>query len=204
MDGKSPFSSIPDAPTLENRFSFIDSENTRQNLAFCLQYVTFLTVVSSLYREKHQGPISLSINRDLIVHTGSIIEACLHHAITKLIRTGRADEGKLDAKWVTKAKGVVHSFSKADQIVWQRQERVPQVYFTNPMSKDINKAAFKLGILDQTQFEMAEDIREARNNIHFIGDDKQVAYPSDEKVKKIFDDTKKLLDIIEAKVTEDA
>ncbi len=92
-----PFDSIPDIPTLEKRFKFIESENVRQNVTVCFQYIIFLTVTNEIYARR--GAIELSLFRDVIVHTASIVESCLHYAITKLITDKKVDITKLDKAW---------------------------------------------------------------------------------------------------------
>ena len=126
MPDGSPFSSIPDAETLEERFTFIESETTRQNLAICFQYVIFLTVVRSLY--KQGGPVPLSLNRDIVVHTASIVESCLYYCVSRLIKLGEVDPDKLEKNWKNIGQGTIHKFTDIEQIVWVRQSKVANVF----------------------------------------------------------------------------
>jgi len=191
----SPFDDVPSIRALESRFSFIDAEITKQNVTVCFQYIIFLTVTQTLY--KNGGSIALSINRDIVVHTASVVEACLHYGIKEIIRKDPEIEKKLQKKWKRVATGYVHTFKDPEHnIIWQRQKKIPHLYSDNPKSEDINKAAFDIELIDDKLFGKAENIRKARNHIHFVEEDRQARYPSSDAVNSYFDDSKILLDRI--------
>ena len=195
-----PFADIPDIPTLEGRFAFVESTVTRQNLAFCFQYIIFLTIVRSM--RTHTGPTSLSLNRDIVVHTASVVESCLHYGVTQLIQRDPAIEAKLTKKWKRANQGSIHTISDDESIVWVRQTRVPHIYSNNPKSEDVNKAALDIELIDDELYGKAEKLRKARNHIHFIGVDKMVSYPSTEAVNSFFEDAGKILKQIETRLTD--
>lgn len=198
MPSESPFASIPDAPTLEKRFSFVESEVTRQNLTFCFQYIIFLSVVKSLY--KYGGPIELSINRDIVVHTASVIESCLYYGIKQMIKLGLTDESRLPKKWKQQSQGHIHVISEDENIVWIKQKRIASIFGEKTMSKAINDAARTVGLIDDELYKKAEAIRNARNNIHFIKDEKMVEYPDDKDVESYFEYSSDLLKAVEDKL----
>ena len=195
----SPFADIPDIPTLGRRFQFINNGATKQNVTVCFQYIIFLTVTQSLY--KQGGAIALSINRDIVVHTASVVEACLHYGVSRLIEIDSSNATKIDKTWDTKNEGHIHSFNDEEKIIWVKKEKIAQIYGNNPSSKYVNKAAHDIELIDDDLFDKAEKIREARNHIHFIGDDKQVSYPSEAAVTGYFDDAGEILDRIKATLT---
>lgn len=195
-----PFDKIPDIPTLERRFNFIDNENVRQNIAICFQYIIFLTVVNSLY--DNGGPIQLSINRDIVVHTASVIEASLQYTITKLIHDGKINPNTIATGWEVKKHALIHKISDTHLIISAHKIRTMKIVQDNPMSQDINRAALATKILDDNLYRKAESIRESRNNIHIIGEDKKVVYPSREEVEALFEDARDILKKIESKINE--
>ncbi len=74
-------------------------------------------------------------------------------------------------------------------------------YQHNPTSKDINYAARSVKLLDNDLFEKAEQIRKARNNIHIIGENKTVVYPTKYEVDEMFDDAREILAKIEVSLS---
>lgn len=198
MSTGSAFGDIPDVPTLENRFHFIENEKTRQNITVCFQYVIFLTVANETYNER--GTIELSIYRDQIVHTASIIETCLHYCLMRLGELGKVDLQKLDAEWKPHSLTPIHTISETKKVVWGYKERSIKALAPNATSEAINRAAKEAGILDEVLFKKAETIRETRNKIHLIGKEEEDLYPNADQIEELFTATNEILEIIEEKL----
>jgi hypothetical protein len=194
----SPFDTIPDIATLEERFAFIENKNLRQNVTVCFQYIIFLTVVNEMY--SRGGAIELSLYRDIVVHTASIIESCLHYGITELVRRGDVDSSKLAKEWTLREAHEIHTISSSEKIIWGKKVTEAKALKNNPMSQDINKAAKSAGLVDVSLFDKAEAIRNKRNNIHVIGEEKKIVYPSKSDITDIFVDARLILKSIEDKL----
>lgn len=189
------FDDILDLVTLEKRFSFIDNAVLRQNVTVCFQYIIFLTVAQEKY--KGGGSIELSLYRDMVVHTASIIESCLHYAITELIRLDRYDAAHLEGEWEFREAKDIYTVSPTEKIVWGKRIKEAKVLKDKPMSKDINSAARRMNLLDDDLHEKAENLREMRNNIHIIGPNKEIVYPSKADITQIYEDSSLILSRIE-------
>lgn len=195
---ENPFDKIPDVPTLEKRFKFIDNDIVRQNTTICFQYIIFLGVVNETYGR--DGPVRLSLYRDMMVHAGSVIEACLYYGVMKLVEKGNVSTG-LIKYWEVKATKEIHTFSKDEDIVAQHRLRKFKILKSNAPSQDINEAAKSAGILDDDLYEKAEAIRTARNNIHFAGKTVHIPYPSRESLDEMFANARLIIDRVEEKLT---
>lgn len=189
------FDSIPDIPTLETRFAFIELENTRQNITVCFQYIIFLTIINET--DSRDGPIKLSLYRDIVVHTASILDACLHYGVTRLVAEGRVSRDTLDKSWQVDRHRVVHKISDDYLIIGARKIREPKSLRDNPSSKEINAAALTAELITQDLYQKVEDIREMRNNIHFNGEEKQVMYPTKDDIERIFAEANDVITSIE-------
>lgn len=194
-----PFDKIPSVSTLEKRFKFIKTDAIRQNTAVCFQYIIFLGVVNETYQR--DGPIRLSLYRDMIVHTESVIESCLHYAVSELIQNSKLAEGGLPQYWEFKESHQIHVLAEDEHIVVGRKTRKTKVLKPKAMSQEINVAAKAAGILDEELFLKAEAIRVARNNIHFAGVETQIPYPSKSTLDQMFADAREIIDKIEEKLT---
>lgn len=140
------------------------------------------------------GPIELSIYRDIIVHTASIIETCLHYCLVKLGKVGKLDLAKLDTEWKVSDHKVIHTISETELIIGARKTKTAKAFASNPSSETICRAAFNASVLDETLFQKAEAIREARNKIHLVGKEEVTLYPTKEELDDIFTDTRDILE----------
>jgi len=197
-----PYEDIPEVQWISaNRFQYIHNETVRQNVAVCFQYITFLVITKKMYGKS--GPINLSINRDIVVHTASMIETILHYAVSEIVQLEPEKKNSLSSKWEQKNQGAIHQFDNGtERIIWIRQIIKPQVFSENPTSEVVHKAAFDIGLIDNDLYAKANAIRLARNNIHFSGNNKLVSYPSDATVTKYFDDAKVIFEKVKLELAK--
>jgi hypothetical protein len=140
------------------------------------------------------------MNRDIVVHTASVVETCLHYCVTRSVKLGIVDETKLGKVWSNAGQGQIIDINENEKIIWMKQSKAAKIYSSNPASKDVNQAAKDLEILDKNLFNKAEKIRTVRNNIHFMDESKNVEYPTDDEVNKYFDDARDILKRVEEKL----
>lgn len=65
----------------ERRFSFIDNDTLKKNIAIAFEYIVFLISTASM--EGHKPLIRSSLYKDAVVYTGTVIEACLCYTLKK-------------------------------------------------------------------------------------------------------------------------
>ncbi|OGY30678.1 MAG: hypothetical protein A3C02_01980 [Candidatus Andersenbacteria bacterium RIFCSPHIGHO2_02_FULL_45_11] len=149
----------------ERRFAFIDDDTLKKNIAIAFEYIIFLIDTAS--KECHKKLIRSSLYKNMLVYTGSIVEACLAYALCEYIRKGKLQTSQISpAIWKEEAQGIIHTFSKQRQIRYVI-EHADYADITNSTNFiDINRACLRGKILNQEEYNVAEEIRMARNKIH--------------------------------------
>lgn len=149
----------------ERRFAFIDNDTLKKNIAIAFEYIVFLIETAS--KEGHKKLIKSSLYKDVLVYMGTVVEACLTHALLKHLSENRLQKSKvLSPEWKEEAQGVIYSFSKKRKIRYVIEHLTYEDIRSSSNFVEINRACFRGHILNKKEYEMAEEIREARNKIH--------------------------------------
>jgi len=84
---------LPNQEALLKRFAFIKNDVLRTNLAVTYRHVIFLMNL----QDEHTlpGPILQSIYKDIILHTGMIIESCVHHLLSKYFESDKEKKNNI-------------------------------------------------------------------------------------------------------------
>jgi len=91
MENSNLSSQIPPVETLEERFLFIEDLVLRRHVALTFQYVVFLIAVID-QEEIEDTTVGSTMHKSMIIHTGSIIEGCLHYCLQIYLETGKITE----------------------------------------------------------------------------------------------------------------
>jgi len=149
----------------ERRFAFIDDDTLKKNIAIAFEYVVFLIETAS--KEGHKKLIKSSLYKDAPVYSGTVVEVCLTHALLKYLAANKLQKSKvLSPEWKEEAQGVIHSFSKKRRIRYIIEHLTYEDIRSSSNFIQINRACFRGHILNKKEYEIAEEIREARNKIH--------------------------------------
>ncbi|PIR55360.1 hypothetical protein COU74_01445 [Candidatus Peregrinibacteria bacterium CG10_big_fil_rev_8_21_14_0_10_36_19] len=179
-----------------NRFSFVQNEILRENIAIKMQYIVFLVSLEEEY--ELPGAVTYSTFKTVIIFTASIIEALVNYKIHELIEEGKVDETKImgkDAKL-----SIVKEFQKisaTEEICGIKRTTKPKKLSERMDFQELNRAAKRSGLFTEAIFKKAEKIRETRNRIHPYGlkevDDK---YSKDE-INNIFSMASSIIERVE-------
>ncbi len=151
--------------TFETRFVFIRDDTLRKNIAIAFEYILFL--VETTNKEDHKKLIRSSLCKDILIYTGTIVEACLAHALHTYIQHGKLRKSDiLDLIWKEESSGIIYAFSQKHRIRHITERAIYKD--TNNVTNfiDINRACLRGHILSKKEYEIAEEIRTTRNKIH--------------------------------------
>jgi hypothetical protein len=192
---------IPSVPELEGRFSFIDDQTLRSNIAISFQYVIFLiALIDELGLENTS--ISSSIHKDMIVHTGSIIESCIHHCLKKYIETGKVkSEDVMPTGWEMKNPKEVYKLSKDEGICFALRHKKTEYLTDTTQLLTIIRAAKRADILSEPLYKKADKMRILRNKIHLKGLEGVDGSYDKTDSQEAFDIAKAIIENIERKLT---
>lgn len=181
----------------EQRFSFVEDDTLRKNIAIVLEYIIFLVGIVEETNQKEL--IRSSLYKDMFVCLGTIIEACLFYVLMEHVRMNAVKKSNVfGVEWKIQKEGLIFQETKKKRIRYVI-EQVRDV----EMRKDfveINRACLRGGILSRKEFEMAESIRDARNKIHVSGlKDIENTY-SKSDLDHFFGKANRLIDAVEHKL----
>ena len=149
----------------ERRFSFIDSDTLKKNIAITFEYIIFLIETAS--KEDHKPLIRSSLYKDATVYTGTVVEACLGYVLKKyLLKHPKQKIKILQKEWKIKEQGVIHEFSKKKRIRYVIEHQGNVDIGNSPMFAVVSRACLRAKILSKKEFALAEEIMKARNKIH--------------------------------------
>lgn len=187
--------------TFERRFAFIDNETLKRNIAIAFEYIVFLIAVAG--EEKHKRLIRSSIYKDILVYTGTIIEACLAHVLEKYIAAGKLSKSKvLVPKWKEEASGVIHNFNKKRRIRYVTEHLIHEDMTDTTHFVEINRACLRGKILTQKEYEIAEEIRTRRNKLHMYALKNIDNSYSKEDLDEFFEKATVIIDKVEKKLNK--
>lgn len=187
---------LPKNETLEKRFSFVRDHTLRNNLIVAFKYIIFLiyTCEEKLTPEE----IKISICKDIIVYTATIIESCLHYSVKQFIDLGKIDESEImDVNWKEEKCVDVHIIDDKYKVCGTVKRKEIDKFSKLTSFLIINRAAKRANILNQPLFELAENLRIKRNKIHLAAlDTIDISYERTE-VDLIFKNAKEIIEKIE-------
>mgnify|MGYP001598647337 FL=1 len=191
---------IPPVEELAERFSFISNEILRTNLAIAFQYIIFLIAILDEL-EVEGTTIASSVHKDMIVHSGTIIESCLHHCVRRYIDSGTLEsEDIMPSDWDVKDSKDLYVISETEKVCGVTMHKKTEHFKDNTNFIVVNRAAQKAGILDATLFDKAEKAREMRNKIHLAGQSGIDGAYTKAESKKMFDLANEIISEVESKL----
>ena len=191
---------IPAADALKKRFSFVDNAVLQANLAIYLQYIIFLIVTTE--ELKLPGPIRYSIYKDIILHTATIVEGVTYYCVKKYLQKGLIkSEDVMPFGWKDDGYHVLHNVPEEGKETRGIVRHKSYEKFTDSVQfKTVNDIARKAGIFDGGLYEKVENLREKRNKIHLAGLKKVDDYYREQDIKKVFEDTREIIEALEDKL----
>ena len=132
---------LPVDRIMEERFSFVQDELLRENLAINTQYVSFLYDLEEEY--ELTGIATYAIFRDIVIHAASIIEGLVTYRLHDLV----SNEPKSN-----NLKNI--------------QKKILSEFIVGANFFKLNQAAKKCGLFDSALCKDADKLREMRNAIH--------------------------------------
>ena len=168
----------------EHRFSFIENESLRTNIAINAQYIAFLYSLEQTY--KIPGTVRYSTFLTIIVYAAGIAESLLSYALQKLVRDKKCKKSVLlkVKKEVVKTADICLN-QAGEQVVWgirkEKQRKWDGQKFINLIA-----AAKKSKYFDKDLLKECDELREMRNKIHLTGLDNEDSFFEEKDIKKVF------------------
>jgi len=188
---------VPTVEALEGRFLFINDDTLRSNIAIAFQYIIFLITLDE--ESELQGPITYSIYKNIILHTATIIESCVHYCLKEYINNDKIDDIVEIKKEYSKPKKLYELDADIALYMCVKKNINLKLKNTTEFYK-INKMAKRNKILTKSLFEDAEKIRENRNKIHLSALTKKDKYFSKSDVDDTFKKARGIIEQIEKKI----
>jgi hypothetical protein len=186
--------------TFEKRFSFITNDTLKKNIAIAFEYIVFLIDIAG--KENHKQLIRSSLYKDATVYTGTIVEACLCHALFKYFSANKLQKTKvLTPEWKEEGQGLIHEFNKKKRIRYVIEHMNYEDIKDSSNFIEINRACLRGKILSKKEFDLAEEIRTARNKLHVSGLKEIDNSYSKEKLDEIFNKANKIIRKVEKKLS---
>ncbi len=155
---------LPTTETLKKGFSFIEDPVLLENIAITMQYIMFLLTIEN--NHTLPGSVGFTIMKDIIVHTGSILESMLWYALSKGIDKGKftiEDLEIMDEKF--KNYKTIHTLSDREEIgavTKMKKFKDPK----DAMLNDLIYASLRVKLIDKSLSEKLHEIKKDRNKIH--------------------------------------
>ena len=86
-DSKQVINNLMPQEAFERRFAFVEDDTLRKNISIAFEYVIFL--LDTAGKDGIKGLIKSSLYKDALVYTGTIVEACLVHAVLKCLEKNK-------------------------------------------------------------------------------------------------------------------
>jgi len=144
-------------------FSFIDEEVIRFNLAAEKQYVIYLDTLEQDHLPTQN--IRYAVRKDILIHLASIVEGALFFALRRYQEEGGIDYSAYKHASFTVRRGRSPLVNIDSTIVCYKEE-VDTTIRGNFGFQTFNKLAKETGIWNAELYEKADDVRQARNDIH--------------------------------------
>lgn len=187
--------------TFEKRFSFITNDTLKKNIAIAFEYIVFLIDIAS--KENHKQLIRSSLYKDATIYTGTVVEACLCHVLLKYLSVNKIQKTKiLTPDWKEEGQGLIHEFSKKKRIRYVVEHMNYEDIKDSSNFIEINRACLRGKILTKKEYEVAEEIRIARNRLHVSGLKEIDNSYSKEKLDEIFNKANQIIRKVEKKLSK--
>lgn len=165
IENKDIINGLSPKKAFERRFSFVDDDTLKKNIAITFEYIIFLIKTASA--EGYKPLIRSSLYKDATVYTGTVVEACLSYVLKKYLAKYPGQKSNvLGKEWKTKEQGIIHEFSKKRRIRYVIEQLVSVDIGNSPMFVVVSRACLRAKILLPKEFTLAEEIMNARNKIH--------------------------------------
>ena len=135
-----------------NKFSFIQRDVLKENIAIKMQYIVFLVSLEEEY--KLPGAVTYSTFKSLIIFTASIIEALINYKLHELIKEERILEEKIMGK--DKKFSIIKKASATEEIYGIKKTTKSKKLTDRINFQELNKAAKRSGLFTETIFRKAE------------------------------------------------
>jgi hypothetical protein len=187
--------------TFERRFSFVEDDTLKKNIAIAFEYIVFL--INAAGKENHKRLIRSSLYKDATVYTGIIVEACLCYVLIKYLSANKLQKTKvLTSKWKEESQGKIYEFNKKKRIRYVIEHINCEDIKASSNFIEINRACLRGKILSKKEFAIAEEIRISRNRIHVSGLKEIDNLYSKEQLDAIFDKANKIIRKVEKKLVK--
>lgn len=191
-----PLIKFVESNDLVQKFSFINNEILRANVAIKMQHIVFLVSLE----EEHElpGTITYSVFKTIIIYTASIIEGLLHYKLNELIKSGLINENQIMGfETKNKDKKEIYTISSSEKIYAATFFKKPKKLSAKTTFNDITSACKKIGLLDEGLYAKCEKVRETRNRIHPYGLDEIDDQYSKDEINETFEIASLIMDRIE-------
>lgn len=188
------------AKNLEGNYSFISDATLRSNLSIATQYLLFLISLDSEY--ELPGPVIYSVYKNIIVYIASLTEALISYTLKKLLEGNVIkNEDIMGFEWKRDKSKEIVTLDDGKIVKGVVEHKVFNTLSTETQFMELNRAAKRSTLFNESLFKNAEEIRTRRNKIHIAGlkalDDnysKNDVIDSVDKFTKIFIRTKEVLE----------
>jgi hypothetical protein len=137
----------------------------------------------------------------MIVHTGAIVESCLHFCLKKYIETDRIKSSDvMPTDWSTKDHKLIYKISNDEEVCGVIKYKKTEHLTDQTQFIVVNRACKKAGILTESVFLKSENIREMRNKIHISGLKSIEDGYDKNKSQEAFNIAKDIIEIVEKKL----
>lgn len=160
---------VPSLRELEEAVSFVEDDVLRENIVLTLQHVYFLvSVIDGL--DVGGTSVANGLYKDLILHSASVIEGCLHYCLRTFIDNGLAVSQKvMGTKDAYKDEKCLHKKSNGEIICAATKFKKRHNLNKRTIFLDVHRACRKAGIITKKQEQRVSRIRDDRNKVHLAG-----------------------------------
>lgn len=190
---------IPSQESLEERFSFIESDILKSNLGIALRYIVFLLTL--LHELELPGALYYSIYKDIIIYTASVVESCIHYCVKQYLEKGVIrSKDVMPWKWVNDRYVVLHTTSNGKEVCGIIRYKKSGNFTDKTQFKTVNEVAKRAGILTNSLFEKSESLRKKRNKVHLAALREVDDYYSERDIQSAFNTAKEVIERVEKKL----
>lgn len=178
----------------ENRFLFISDTSLRKNLGDALAFVDHLV---SLSLDKNQEKIIINaLNKTIVIHTASIVEAVVHFFVQEKSK----NQSFYDKNWTYTDIKLLHKIEGDEEIIAGKRKKKKLKIKRNTDFKTLNEICLREKFFTKRKFEKIEKLRKERNTIHLAGLSGNQGIYSQKQINEFFNTSSEILEIIEEKI----
>ncbi|HBP51233.1 TPA: hypothetical protein DD455_02795 [Candidatus Shapirobacteria bacterium] len=159
---------IQPAKDLEGNFAFITDSTLRTNISIATQYLFFLISLDSEY--DLPGPIIYSVYKNMIVYLASITEALINYTLKELIQNSVVkNEDIVSFEWKCDKSKEIITLDDGRVVKGVIEHKSFPLLTSETQFVELNKAAKRSKLFDESLYSDADHIRTKRNKIHIAG-----------------------------------